>query len=364
MPSSTPWGFRRTTVVGQTATALREAIRRGELRDPFPGSHQLARQLGISRPTVGAAFRELAAEGLLVVQQGRRARINSRCRPRASAGQPAVCVICPVTLSESVALAHPILLEMHAEFASRGVGWDVVFESRFRGRRPEARLSEVVAGRPRICWILLAVAEPIQRWFAASGIPAVVLGSCVPGLQLPSVDLNYGAVGWHAAGAIVRQGHKRLGLILPARMLPGDAATRDQFLRYLKERAAGVCVSDCRMPDDPVRREVTLDRLLAGPQRPTAVLSQRPALTLAVVLHALRRGLSIPRDLSIVSRDTLPVFDAAVPELTRYSSTATKLTSRIVKIALHLLAGRKVPSTPNLLTPQFIAGATLAATPL
>jgi len=360
METTAPWGFSRSSVIDQAAGALREAIRQGEWRETLPGGHQLARQLGVSRPTVQAALARLAAEGRIEIRQGRRTRLKKTRHAPAAAGHPAVCVLCPVSSDSAFFSGHALLLEMHAAFAGLGIRWEVVFDARLGEQRPETRLRQLVAGRPHVCWILFSALESIQEWFASAGVRALVLGSCAPGLTLPSADLNYRAVGWHAAGAAVRHGHRHVALVMPATSLPGDRATREGFRQYLRQRKPVLTITDCNVPEHPAGRKRVLERLLGGPERPTAVVSMRPALTIELGMVALRCGLRIPRDVSIISRDSHPLLDAALPELTRYRSTARKLAGRAVRIAACLLAGRKAPAKPSLVTPAFVAGATLA----
>lgn len=364
MANPAPLGFQRTSVVEQAATALRAAIRSGELRDPLPGSHQLSRQLGVSRPTLRAALRRLAAEGLLVMRQGRRSRLATQAHARETGVRPAICIVSPASLASPAFQEHPILLEMHIEFANRGVGWETVFETRLAGARPGRRLEQLVAARPHVCWILFAATEAMRRWFVARQLPTVVVGYSVPGLSLPSADLDYTGVGWHAAGMFARHGHRQIALLLPERPLPGDIASRDSFLRYFAQSAPEAQVLECRVPESPAQRRSMLDRMLTGPRRPTVILTQRQGLTLAVLRHALGLGLRIPADLSLVSRDNHPLFDAGFPELTRYSGSARKIALRAVRIAVQLLAGQKVPPRPSLVTPAFIPGTTLGPAPV
>lgn len=360
MPTSAPLGFNRSSVIDQAAAALREAIRTGQLREPLPGGHQLARQLGISRPSVQAALARLATEGIVVVRKGHRSRLVARPRARSTSAPPAVCVVCPVSSASAYFLEHPLLLELHAEFASRGIRWEVLFEMKLGSARPEARLRQLVTARPHVCWILFSASETIQAWFAQARVPALVLGSCAPGVKLPSADLNYESVGWHAAGMVARHGHRNIALILPPKPLPGDRASRQAFLRYIERQVPAAAVTDWNIPDHPGQRRAKLGRLLAGNGRPTALVSLRPALTIAAFAQVLASGLRIPEDVSIIARDTHPLLDAALPDLTRYSSTAKKLAMRAVRIASHLLAGRTVPARPSLVTPTFVPGTTLA----
>src|SRR6478735_1211976 len=63
---------RRGSTAEEVVTQLREMIHRGELRsgDRLPPERDLAKLLGVSRPTLRAAIRSLAAVGVLESKQG------------------------------------------------------------------------------------------------------------------------------------------------------------------------------------------------------------------------------------------------------------------------------------------------------
>jgi len=63
---------RRSSTSEEVITQLREMIHRGELRpgDRLPPERDLAKLLGVSRPTLRAAIRSLAAVGVLQSKQG------------------------------------------------------------------------------------------------------------------------------------------------------------------------------------------------------------------------------------------------------------------------------------------------------
>jgi GntR family transcriptional repressor for pyruvate dehydrogenase complex len=63
---------RRSSTSEELVTQLREMIHRGELRpgDRLPPERDLAKVLGVSRPTLRAAIRSLAAVGVLQSKQG------------------------------------------------------------------------------------------------------------------------------------------------------------------------------------------------------------------------------------------------------------------------------------------------------
>lgn len=84
--------------------AVRSAIRTGRLRagDPLPSMRALARELGIARGTVSAAYTQLAAEGYLSGRPGAAARVAAHAAPL-SLGDP----LPPSVHGKAAALAAP-----------------------------------------------------------------------------------------------------------------------------------------------------------------------------------------------------------------------------------------------------------------
>lgn len=350
----------RSSVIEQATAALRSAIDRGELGNPLPGGYQLAQLLGVSRPSVRAALRRLAVEGVVAVQKGRRSRLVRRPKAQRCVAPTGICVAGAASWGGRSVHVHPMLLELHSQFASRGIRWEGMLDARLGERHPGARLKQLVAARPHVAWILFTAPPPIQRWFAAAGVPALVLGSCAEGVALPSIDYDYAAMGWHSAGAMVRHGHVHLGLVLPAKILPGDAACREGVLRFIKQHGGSLRLTEVAEPEDPAQLRARLKRALCGPNRPTAVLNMRPNIGLVLITEILAAGLRIPADISVILRDTHPLIETSLPEYTRYLTTASKLATRAVRLANSLLLGRKISATPSLITPEFIPGSTLA----
>ncbi len=352
----------RSSLIEQTVAALRTALRDGALANPLPGEHALAARLGISRPTLRAAFATLAREGLLTLAKGRRAQVTaSHTKAPARTAPPSVCIVSPLARNTISPDEHPILLQMHARFAAKGIAWEEIFDCQLAGGRPEARLQQLVAARPNACWIMIASTEPMQRWFAASGTPALVLGSCHTNIRLPSVDINYRAVGWHAAGIMRKHGHRQLGLLIPAQPLAGDLACRGGFLAYLAQAPGTAALLEIKVGRNPQDLRPKLDRILASPDRPTAILSLLQSHTLTALLHLLETGRQIPRQVSLIARDLHPLLETAMPDLAHYSRPTNQLVSRALRLTEALLAGRSVPPEPSLITPVFMPGRTLAA---
>jgi len=365
-PTTSTLGFRRSTVADQAAAALQTAIERGELANPLPGELTLARRLGVSRPSLHAALEQLERLGLVEIRVGRRTRIVARgSRSRSSRPARRTLAILSVGPDEAQFMSQsPVMLHLHAEAASRGLGWDPIFDSRLAGPAAAPRLQQLVASRRDTCWVLYSCPAWLQRWFADVRVPTLVLGSCAQGVTLPSVDLDFWSVGWHAAGMLARHGHRAVTLVLPAVPLPGDLACRGGFLDYFSRLRPPLTKVNELAVSGPAPR--TLGRLryaLTGPQRSTAVFVMREATAVAAYTQVLALGFAVPRDVSVISRDTHPLINAALPQLTRYSASPLKHATIAVRAAQAILAGNAGRPRPRLVSPQFVAGTTLGPAP-
>jgi hypothetical protein len=352
--------FRRASVADQAAAALRESIRQGAWGDLLPGEHELARRLSISRPTVRAALARLADDGIVTIRKGCRTRLASTRRKNLAGAPPTVCIVVPLPREAQGFNGHPLLMEMRAQFAVQGIGWEEVFDRTLGGRHPENRLASIVNGRRHVCWLLVGASATIQRWFQQARVPTLVLGSCHPGVDLPSLDVNYYAIGWHAAGCLAKNGHRRVVLVLPHRPLAGDLACLQGLTEYIRQQDREISVIEVTAGPSRAGFLASLDRLLAKPQPPTAILCIHVAHVLMVLVHLLRSGRRVPQDISLLCRETRPSLDQGLPELTRYRSPVAKQAHHAVRIAQSMLAGHHVPTKPNRIMPAFVPGETLA----
>jgi len=76
----------------QIANGIANGITRGRLKpgDPLPGTRELARLASVSRVTVLTAYEELAAQGWIVVERGRGARVSAVMPDASGSSRPAI----------------------------------------------------------------------------------------------------------------------------------------------------------------------------------------------------------------------------------------------------------------------------------
>jgi DNA-binding LacI/PurR family transcriptional regulator len=104
---------------------------------------------------------------------------------------------------------------------------------------------------------------------------------------------------------------------------------------------------------------LTLDRLLKRPEPPTAFVVAKPAHVLTLVSHLLRRGVRLPEEAVVLSRDDEPFLAHMVPTVARYAADQARFARRASKLVIEMLRGGSRQGPLSLFTPRFIPGETL-----
>lgn len=357
---STPaYAFQKRSLAARVAEILRDSISRGELKNPLPGEHQLAENLGISRPTLRHALAVLAREGIIETAKGRRTRIIQKTGDVKNSARR----VCVISCSEQRAInpVHNTLLQqIHLRLAEEGILWEEFAIPKLSAAGLEKLLKELTAGRQNTCWLLVMSSAPVQSFFADSGQSALILGSNFPDVSLPAVDWDYEAIGRHAAHTLLRSGHRRIALFLPRNMGAGDWATRKGFKTAIKDAGQDIIYTETASDYTRPEIEKACDRLLRKPSRPGAVFVFRAVFAFALLTRALSRGVVLPGNMSLLCRDDHPLFETVFPAIDRYAISETRFIHSTLRLLHTLLEGQHLDKRPHFITPERIQGETLA----
>lgn len=346
----------RSTLAEQAAHALREAIRAGRWRDFLPGERRLCDALRVSRPTIRAAIRQLTQESLLETRHGRRHRILSSARVKRSRSGGLVLLVSHQPLADTSFTAYKGVSEMRAQLAADGFATETMVCPASPSRTHRRRLTEFMRQNPVRCCVLLSVKRDLQAWFAARKIPTLVLGSCHPGLELPSLDVDYRSVCRHAAGLLQAKGHRRIAFLVPHSDVAGDLASEQGFLEGVARGPAEGRVARHNGTNHGVA--TALRGLLTGPKPPTALLVAKPNHVLCVLALLLRDGRRVPDELSIIARDHDPLFANVVDH---YRFNADPFALRLSRLVRSMVGQRFLPLAPHLILPRYQAGTTVGS---
>lgn len=198
---------------------------------------------------------------------------------------------------------------------------------------------------------------PIVR----SGIPLVMVGPNPSELAISSVaGDNSGAV-YALTSALARRGHRRIGLILPRQLSDLLSRLREEgYRRAHQENGLQVdpalivpdCASDAHNVNHLQLRAEAADRLLALPDRPTAIVVAWADAVLST-LHAIKaHGLRCPDDIELVSYGDEPGFATSDPGITALDLRLASMAATAAQLLFDELEGKSQPGREVLCAPR------------
>jgi len=170
----------------------------------------------------------------------------------------------------------------------------------------------------------------------------VLVDERISGFDLPAVTSDNRRGAREIAAHVVDQGHERLAIIGG----PTSLWTAEQRLAGYREAiAAGGCDPDAvpvYVGDYHLESGFELaERALSKPraERPTALLCANDLMAIGALEYCKSVGLVVPRDVSIVGFDDLPVAALLTPRLTTVRQPAREMGYRAAELLFELLAG-------------------------
>ncbi len=354
------FALHRPSLAEQAAEVLRAALRDGLWVDRIPGERELSKQLNISRPTLRAALEQLRLEGWLKNSPGQQRVIVRRASKKLSPRSQIVGLLTPLPLQEVPPFALCWMDKLRELLVAAGFQLEIHSGRRWYARSPQKDLAALTHQMPAAAWVLFVANERMQRWFAASGLPGVLSGSPHSGVELPSVDFDYRAVCRHAAGQFLARGHQRIALLMQASGAAGDQESEAGFLEAFQTRN-GASVTPMVVSHDGTAEGIrrVLDTLLGAREAPTAFLVGRSMPALMVASDLMRRGIRVPRDASVIARDSDHFLEFFSPPLARYRANPDIHARRLARLVIQLARGAACSPRATRIMPAFSAGESL-----
>jgi DNA-binding LacI/PurR family transcriptional regulator len=352
---------QRQSLVAQTIVILRDQIHSGVWARHLPSERELCQELFIGRVTLRAALAQLQREGLVKGGRGRRREVARRKHK-----------VARTSVSRNVVLLtdYPLFAfspftmfwidDLREHLAASGYHLEVCSDPACYIARPTNALAELVERLRPAGWVLARCTAPMQQWFSQRGLPCVVTGSLHKGVALPSVDIDHQAVCRHAAGLLLARGHARLAFLNPSSGLAGDLASEQGFAEgAAKIRQSG---GEALIVHHEGTRQSVCNRLKALLQRrpsPTGFLVSDPLHALTTLGYLMCKGLCLPRDAALISRDDDLFLEHSMPAIARYATSPTFYARKVSRLVLELVqSGAGVPRDYRVM-PRFVPGETL-----
>lgn len=341
-------------VAEQVETHLRSEILRGGLRDEIPGYRLLAERFGVNHKTMRAALSLLEKNEFLVSQGSGRC-----CKARLPEQQNPVgfrVTILPFEKEDRWVYYHRDILDRlennghAAAFASKTLT-DLHFDVN--------RVKRYVRDHPSDAWVVIAGSRAVLEWFAQADVPAFALAGRSKGLPIAGTTIRKSPAIIRAVHRLVDLGHSRVVLLVREdRRKPMPGGQEQAFLHGLEAR--GIRTGSYNLPDwedniDDFHRCLIS---LFGRTPPTALIVDEASLFFAVLQFLAQRGLSAPRDVSLVCLDANPCFAWSRPGIAHIHWHPRPVVARVVRWA-HNVARDKDDRQNTSIKAEFVEGGTI-----
>ena len=234
----------------------------------------------------------------------------------------------------------------------------------FHLQDPDHQLENLVHSHPSAAWILYGSSEPIQKWFAQRGLPALIHGWPYPGVALPYVTKDWEPAAFHAGLQFLRHGHRNIGLFEFVRRGAGAMLIENGLRRALAtagNKAKLLLFKDERTPESIARAYETAFKLK---DRPTAMVLTSSNHLLTSLSWLVSKGIAVPGDVSLTVLPYDTWYSEFHPPLSHYKSNtkvfAQGMAERVLELIEHGRVGRKSLAVPV----EFVPGATIGPAPL
>ena len=353
---STP--IQRASLPDQAAARLKQGITAARWWRELPSEAELCRELHVSRDTVRKAIAQLVRERW-ITQGGRGChhRIRKRAAARKLPAGAIVRVLTPFPLHGLGSVHHVVLDHLAERIGPAGLRIEFEHRPALFTRHHPAELKRLDTLPDSGAWLLFYATEPMQRWFAASGRPCMVIGRAHEGVALPCIYPDTQATARHAAGLFHQRGHRDLVFLIAELTSHGDRLGSAAFVEQAHRHGARAKVITHNGEPADLRR--ALAEILALRPRPTGFFSNCAEHCLTILGHIINAGLRVPADAAIIAGWDDEFLHYAVPVFARYRIDGAKMGRKAATMLLDLIRHGPGKIRSMKIVPEFVAGETI-----
>lgn len=295
----------------QLCLRLIDDMQRGRLKpgDLLPSEPDFAEQHNVARGTVRQALAQMERNGLVRRIRGKGTFIHEDAANRLRPGLDAFALILP----DAQRGYYPSLVAGFEEAAGQARNQVLLVSTSNDVARQGDGILQLIDKKIAGVAIVPVGSQPTPayqvRQLQKNNIPVVLCHRGIDGVRAPLLTFAARDVGRMAGEMLVRKGHRHVALVLAMRSGLGDAY--EAGFRAAVEANGGSLADDCvvyigsdgyadygayeQLADKAIRK------LIDRPQRPTAIFTGFDSTAELLFLLLVRHGLSVPRDMSLMS---------------------------------------------------------------
>jgi len=248
---------------------------------------------------------------------------------------------------------YPVLAD-YLDQAVAAHGYDLILEHTRNDLAAEQHAFDSILDR-QVDGVALIVSDPdLHRPFlaglAVSGPPAVALAA-KPDVPLPidSVVSDFSAGFAEAIEHLVGLGHRRFAFLCALAKGQDDGKRPELFRSLLAAKGiAAENISFVRCEHHIASARDAFRDLIrqTKSKRPTALIALNDLSAIGAMRAAVDEGLSVPRDLSVIGVDNIPLAEYLPVALTTISQPIEDMVARTASLLMQRIAG-KSPARPS-----------------
>jgi LacI family transcriptional regulator len=208
--------------------------------------------------------------------------------------------------------------------------------------------------------ILTGAARPhaVHEKLRHNRVPYVVTWNLAT--RAPAVSFDNRRAAGTAVEHLIGLGHRRIALVCGHTDLNDRALARREGFETTM-RAHGLPVDPTLIREQAfefVDGRIAMQALLARPEPPTAVFCANDILAIGAMYECRAAGIDVPRDLSIVGFDDLPIAQYTTPQLTTIRVPAGEMGRLATRTLIHMIRRGRRPHTHELPIELVVRGST------
>jgi DNA-binding LacI/PurR family transcriptional regulator len=347
----------RIDFISSVVDALMQSIEQGDWGDFLPAERQLCKELQVGRTSIRKAIIILQKNRVLDVAHGKRTRILKRRSPKRSRKSKIVAALVKGSPENMDAITSWRLNTLQHDLHAAGMSLEIYCEGNEIRGLASLHIDKLLATRKAACWIVFAGNQHIQELFSGNRVNSFLVGTPHPGIDMPYIDIDFRAACRHAVGQLLRLGHKNIALIARNVKFPGTMASIEGFQEVANLHSAGkISAQVIKFEDDVSTIAPLLKKLMKSTSAPTGVVTISAELALMALTSFISNGLSVPKDVSLISRDFRHFLQYTTPPISGYDINHSLFRKRLTKSVMELVDTGTVTTKAGLIVPELRAG--------